>query len=218
MDFILAGELQDLRGMPGRSILVLILSVSLALAAATGCRSAGTVRAPKSYAPSPAARVRTINDTELERVTRVMATDCVAHRWMKRFREARGRLPVIKVLPPLAESDVRFDPLLYQKRLEAELLRTGQLRIISAADLALSERSDQARYASARTIKVPGRSLRPDFVLVGSVLQERDDRQTSQLLTSVELIDLRTNEKVWIKTIKKVRSVMLAASSSPYSG
>jgi hypothetical protein len=156
----------------------------------------------------------TVNDNELERISTLMARDCVAQRWIKRFQEKKGRLPVIKVLPPFERSNVRLDPLLYQKRLEAELLRTGKVRIISAADLAFSERSDQTRHASARTIKVPGRSLRPDFILVGSVLRESLDGQAGRLATSAELIDLKTNEKVWIKTIKKIRT---AASSSPAS-
>ncbi|HMA77002.1 MAG TPA: hypothetical protein VKO43_06830, partial [Candidatus Krumholzibacteriaceae bacterium] len=71
------------------------------------------------------------------------------------------------------------------------------------------EKYDQSMNASAATMKEMGRELGADFMLFGSINSITDQiegKKAKFYQIDLELIDIETNEKVWLgqKKIKKI--------------
>jgi PBP1b-binding outer membrane lipoprotein LpoB len=70
------------------------------------------------------------------------------------------------------------------------------------------ERADQQEFASPDTQKKWGRELGADYMMFGninSIVDAINKKQVTYYQVNLELVDLETNEKVWIgeKQIKK---------------
>ena len=79
------------------------------------------------------------------------------------------------------------------------------------------ERADQGKFASDETIRKFGREQGADFILIGtvdSVLDMDDGEEVRFYQVDLTLVDIETNEKVWIEQheIKKY------VTRSRYSG
>jgi len=102
---------------------------------------------------------------------------------------ASDRLPVIKVLPAMEQTGGSIDPLLVEKMVELALINSGRARVIAAADLP----DDPMRHRLR--VQVAGQSLRPDFILTVSVASLAQEQAA---VTTLQLIRLASNEKVWV--------------------
>jgi PBP1b-binding outer membrane lipoprotein LpoB len=99
----------------------------------------------------------------------------------------------------------------FVKDLERELTNSGQVRFVASKEQreeVREERTDQAKNASVKTAKSMGQEYGADFMLKGQINTIDDQAGKQQLKyyqVELEMIDLLTNEKVWIgqKKIKK---------------
>ena len=96
--------------------------------------------------------------------------------------------------------------------IEIALLNTGKATFVASKDQReeiRSERMDQADFSDPATVKKFGKELGADYMLKGQINTITDAAGKTTLKyyqTELELIDIETNEKVWIgqKKIKKV--------------
>jgi hypothetical protein len=119
-----------------------------------------------------------------------LVRDCLSRRWVEQFRADNHRLPVIKVVPTPLQTSGSIDPLLLEKMVEMELIGSRRARVISAAEIA-TDRQERP------VLTVPRGSLKPDFVL--SVGVAGLGRSRPIVLTTLQLVDVKTNEKIWVK-------------------
>ncbi len=151
------------------------------------------------------------NDTDSRLVAEEMINDALSRPWLGNFREAQNRKPVVTVGRIRNNSSEHIDTETFTKDFERELLNSGQIRFVAAPEQRMdirSERQDQADWASEETKKMLRDELGADYILLGtlsSITDQEGDKQVIFYTTDLELIDIQTNEKVWMgnKKIKK---------------
>jgi hypothetical protein len=106
---------------------------------------------------------------------------------------------VVKVHPVRNHAVPAASALAYTKEVEAALVRSGRALLAGAyvSGEARAELEDQHVHASDATMK-SSRPLSTDFVLSGWVSTERRDAGAVRYVVTLQLIDVRTNEKVWM--------------------
>ena len=152
------------------------------------------------------------NDTDSKLVADEMITDSVAKPWLQNFIMQKQNKPRIIVGTILNKSDEHINTETFVKDLEISLLNTGKATFVASKDQReeiRSERMDQADFSDPATVKKFGKELGADYMLKGQINTITDAAGKTTLKyyqTELELIDIETNEKVWIgqKKIKKV--------------
>jgi uncharacterized protein (TIGR02722 family) len=154
------------------------------------------------------------NDTDSRVVAEKMIHDAANSDWAEAFSAARGRTPTLIVGGVRNLTHEHLDTATFVKDLEREWVNSGRVRLVAAPDereMLRDERLDQARHASLETAKSMGRELGADFMLVGqihSILDSADGKTLRFYQVELEVVDLETNEKVWIgqEKLKKIVS------------
>lgn len=175
-----------------------------------GCRSGGGAPPPIPVAavvdcPDPASAW---SGADASRAARVLVARLVSRPWLDRFTKEKGRVPVIRVHPPSYLSMAHIDPVLYQTQIEEQLIRSGKVKIIGATTAGRRERRDQAIHASDPTAKTL-RTTGSDLTLLSTVETMHDEvkgERVSVYMTTMQLVDIETNEKLWLDVhrIKKI--------------
>ncbi|MFW6344265.1 MAG: penicillin-binding protein activator LpoB [Sediminispirochaetaceae bacterium] len=151
------------------------------------------------------------NDTDSRLVSEEMVQDLMNRPWLNNFRSAEGRAPVLMVGAIRNRSSEHIDTNTFIKDIERELVNSGMVKFVAASDQReqiREERLDQQTQASRETIKRLGEETGADFMLQGNISSTTDaveGRRVVAYQVSMELINIETNEKVWIgsKEIKK---------------
>lgn len=151
------------------------------------------------------------NDVDSDLVAKAMIEDCMGVPWAEEWSVANGRRPVVRLHAVKNRTDGYIDDRYFTKQLEASLLRSRRVEVVSSleeAGDARREREDQAQHASDDTIKSQGQEAGSDFILTGSIVTQRDQAGGTEVrayLTSLELVDVATQKKAWVgqKRIKK---------------
>lgn len=156
------------------------------------------------------------NDIDAELVAKTMIEQALSSPWVSNFQEEHGgRKPVIKLRGVIKRTDDRnVNEQYFTKQLERELLNSGRVRVVAAADqedINVAERSRQAEQASDETAKTQGNEVGADFTLqtVINSQNETDGRGKAvrAYLVNMELVNVETNEKVWIGEEKIRKSI-----------
>ena len=140
-----------------------------------------------------------------------MVSDCLAKPWLTDYVMDKGEKPVVTVGTIRNESSEHIDTDVFTTDFERELINSSKVRFVASRgqrDEIRDERSDQQEYSSPETMKKFGREVGADFILLGSVRSITDEiegKRTVFYQSNYEMINLETNEKVWIgtKEIKK---------------
>jgi penicillin-binding protein activator len=151
------------------------------------------------------------NDTDAKLVAQEMVSDCLAKIWLTDFLTAKGQKPVVTVGTIRNMSSEHIDTDVFSTDFERELINSGKIKFVAGRDQRgeiRNERADQQENSSDETMKKFGKEIGADFILLGSVktiTDEIEGRRTIFYQTDFELVNLETNEKVWIgsKEIKK---------------
>ncbi len=151
------------------------------------------------------------NDYDAMIVSKEMVKDSLNRPWMGRFRDNQGRTPVVIVDNIANNSHEHINTQVFTKYLEKELLNSGRVIFVATADERVAlrkEREDQQGiYTLDKTRKEIGLERGADFILIGSIDSVTDDLKGKSVVlyqVNLELIDLISNEKVWIGQ-KKIR-------------
>jgi len=152
------------------------------------------------------------NDTDSRLVAEEMVSDMLARPWLEEFEKGMGRRPVVIVGLVRNKSHEHIATDTYIKDIEKAILNSGKVRLVQAGEAReelRKERADQNEFATAATAAKWGKELGADFMLQGLVNSIVDSNSKQKLVyyqTDLDLVNLETNEKVWIgdKKIKKV--------------
>ncbi len=152
------------------------------------------------------------NDSDSQIASREMIQDALTHRWLEDF-ESRGlgRLPVIIVGEVRNHSSEHINTRTFVRDLERAVINSGKAEFIadsSQREQIRKERDAQVGMARESMRSEHGDELGADYMLIGSfdsIVDQEGRRSVVFYQVNLELVDLRTNRKVWIgdKKIKK---------------
>ncbi len=156
------------------------------------------------------------NDTDSRLVSEEMIKDCLSRPWINIFNEKSKRDPVVIVGTIMNRTAEHIDSQIFVKELQRNLLNNRKVVFVDSrqerSDVR-DERRDQQEEGQTdpQTIKPKGKETGADFMLQGSINSVTDEIKGKYAIlyqVNLELVDLTTNQKVWIgqKDIKKVVS------------
>ncbi len=150
------------------------------------------------------------NDTDARLVAEEMVQDCLSRPWINQFNMNNSEKPVVTVGTIRNKSSEHIDTETFTKDFERELINSGKVRFVAARGErgeVREERAEQQDYASDETVKRLAEEIGADFLLIGSIktiVDQIEGRRVILYQTDMELINVETNEKVWIGT-KKIK-------------
>jgi hypothetical protein len=158
------------------------------------------------------------NDTDANQVASAMIRDCLNRPWAAKFKAEKGHEPVVRLYPIRNRSSEHINWRFFTKQVEMELINSGMVKVVAAYDEAQTqrfERADQARHASDKSVKSQGQETGSDFTLNGWVMTQNDavsGQEVRAYVTTMELTNSESNEKVWMK-VHKIKKVISRAAS-----
>lgn len=152
------------------------------------------------------------NDTDSRLVSEEMIKDALSRAWIGNFVSQKNAQPRVIVGGVLNKSHEHINTETFVKDMERELINSGQVYFVASKEQRQeirAERLDQAQHATLETAKSMGQEYGADFMLKGqinTILDEAGRTQLKYYQIELEMINLLTNEKVWLgqKKIKKV--------------
>lgn len=152
------------------------------------------------------------NDTDARLTAEEMIDDVLSRPWLDRFVGDEGREPVVVVGRIRNLSSEHIDTTGLVRDIERELINSGMVRFVAGGDQredVRGERMDQQTQATEESIARLGAETGADYMLQGSITSTVDAVEGERSVfyqVNMELIDIETNEKVWIgeKEIKKI--------------
>lgn len=145
------------------------------------------------------------NDTDSRMVAEAMIQDCTAQAWQPMFLGQKNRPPVVIVGEIKNHSTEHINSEVFTKSLERSLINSGKVKFVASKTQRMEirdEREDQQLGdTSPETMKRKGRETGADFMVIGSINAVKDEKKGRYVImyqVNMELIDLETNEKVWI--------------------
>ena len=151
------------------------------------------------------------NDTDSRLVAEQMIKDLMYRSWLQNFVIEEDRKPVIVVGTIRNFSSEHIQTDIFIKDIERELINSGKVKFVASSKERIEireERLEQQSYASDETAKRLAAESGADFILQGGIKFNTDasgGKAVKFYQTDLELINIESNEKVWIgsKEIKK---------------
>ena len=153
------------------------------------------------------------NDTDSRMVAEDMIQDCLNRSWLNTFNEKNKKDPVLIVGTIVNRSTEHINSQFFVKDLERNLLNSGKIKFVASVQERQDIREERQDQASGETdpatIKPRGKETGADFLIQGSINSVKDEIKGKYAIlyqVNLELVDLTSNQKVWIgqKQIKKV--------------
>ena len=153
------------------------------------------------------------NDTDSRLVAEAMIQDCLNQPWLTRHQTdtASSDRPVVivGVIRNKTMEHIAVDTFI--KDIERAFIKDSRVRVVADAGDRVdirAERESMQGNVTPETVKRFGRELGADYVMSGQINQIVDEEGGEKVLfyqTDLELVNVETNEKVWIgdKKIKK---------------
>ncbi len=151
------------------------------------------------------------NDTDSRLTAEEMIDDVLGRIWLTDFMTENGKKPVVVVGTIRNKSSEHIPVDAFIKDIERELINSGKVQFVadkSQREDVRDEREDQQKFSSEESMKKFYKELGADFMLLGVITSTEDayggDR-TVLYQVDLELINIETNQKVWLgnKKIKK---------------
>jgi uncharacterized protein (TIGR02722 family) len=149
--------------------------------------------------------------TDSQLVSQAMIDDALSHPWVDEFRKERGRKPTIIVGEIRNRTHEHVNTQTFVLDLQRAILNSGEAEFVAGPDereQIRGERDAQPGYTEESTRSLHGSELGADFMMVGSmdaIVDQEGRRSVVFYQVNLQLVDLKTNRKVWIgeKKIKK---------------
>lgn len=179
------------------------------LAALTGCSSTKVTRVEVDEQIDLSGQW---NDYDAMLAAEELIEDCLQSAWQNNFVINKSRNPAVIVGGVKNRSSEHIDTQVVVKSLEKVLLDSGKVTFVTSPterEGIRDEREDQQRgYTDPATVAALGKERGADYMLIGSFNSIKDELKNKSVVyyqVNLELVDLTTNEKVWIgqKEIKK---------------
>lgn len=151
------------------------------------------------------------NDSDSRLVAEKMIESLLSSRWLNNFRNEEGRDPVVIVGYISNRSSEHIETRTFTKDIERELVNSGEITFVASSDERLQlrdEKLDQQGNATEESMAALAAETGADYMLTGVFTTQTDaveGRKVVLYTVDMELIDIETNQKVWIdsKDIKK---------------
>jgi PBP1b-binding outer membrane lipoprotein LpoB len=163
------------------------------------------------------------NDIDAEQTATAMVQQCLNESpWVSNHQEQHtGNKPIVKLMGVIKRTDDRnVNEKFFAKQLERSLLNSGRVRVVAAyeqQDINVAERARQAVHAGDETVKSQGNEVGSDYTLQTWVNSQNESdgggKSVRAYLINMELVNVETNEKVWIGE-KKIRKVVDQAGTT----
>ncbi len=153
------------------------------------------------------------NDTDARHVAAAMIEDCTKQSWQPAFVGGNKRLPVVIVGDLRNQSEEHINTEVFTKTLERSLLNSGKAKFVAnkveRPQVREERENQQMGDTDPETIRQMGREIGADYMLIGSINTVKDETHGRYVIfyqVTLELVDIQTNEKVWIgeDNIKKI--------------
>jgi hypothetical protein len=154
------------------------------------------------------------NDTDSRLTSKEIIAGCLGEGWVDNFREMNGRKPVVIVGDIKNKTEEHLNVDVFIKDLERALINSGKVKFVASREERGGVREERVAqneegYTDPETIIAMGKETGADFMLIGSVNTIKDETSGRYVIlyqVNTELVDMRTNEKVWIgqNFLKKV--------------
>jgi len=181
-----------------RIILLLISALILSL---TGCATTSVSRTSADEVIDLSGRW---NDTDARLTAEVLINDVLSRPWLINFVEEESAKPVVIIGSVRNKSSEHIDLLPLTKNLQMELINSGKVKFVAdakAREEVRAEREDQQSNASEDTATKLADETGADFMLQGvltTIVDAVDGKRVVLYQTNMELVDLRSNEIVWL--------------------
>jgi hypothetical protein len=151
------------------------------------------------------------NDADSRRVSEAMIAQSLSRPWVQRYIDSRGSRPTVIVGIIRNKTSEHISANTFVADIESFFINDGTVRVVATAEergQLRDERADQGRYASEETIKKFGRENGADYMMTGtidSIIDRSEGEEVRYYQVDLTLIDIETNEKVWVgqEKIKK---------------
>lgn len=152
------------------------------------------------------------NDYDALTVAKEMVKDSLDKPWLSDFAKMKGKEPTVIVGHVANRSHEHINTQVITKYLEEQLLNSGKVIFVASPqereDIREERQDQQQGFTEPETIKKIGHERGADFMLIGSINSIKDQIKGKAVVyyqVNLELVDLLTNQKVWIgqKEIKK---------------
>ena len=153
------------------------------------------------------------NDDDSKSVSSEMIDQSLKGAWITNFRDRTGRAPIVRVSTVVNKSNEEIATQIFTDDLEKALLNSGRVRVIasrSEAELQRDERADLQANSSKESAPRSAQEQASDFGLQGSIKIQHDRNGSKQVKfyqVDLKLIDITTNETVWIGSTERKKVV-----------
>jgi len=153
------------------------------------------------------------NDTDSRLTAEAMVSSMLSHTWLEDFKAEKGENPVIIVGEISNRSSEHIDSITFIKDIERELINSGQVELVAggaAREEIRAEREDQQSHATAETAANLAAETGADFIMQGVIVTQTDaisGKRTILYKVDMELVNLVSNQKVWLGT-KKMKKIV----------
>lgn len=159
------------------------------------------------------------NDTDSRLVAGQMVTSLTTKPWLDNFTSQNAKKPAVIVGTIRNLSSEHIETGTFVDDIERELVNNGKVAFVASKkerQEVREERLDQQSNATEETAKKLAAETGADYMLQGSIKDIVDRSGGTEVKfyqVDMELIDLQSNEKVWMDT-KKIKKVIDRPSSS----
>ncbi|MBI9105626.1 MAG: penicillin-binding protein activator LpoB [Spirochaetales bacterium] len=188
---------------------IFIITLTLIAILITGCATTATVsRIASDEVVDLSGRW---NDTDSRLTAEYMIDSLLGGRWLNKFIEAEGRAPVVIVGYISNRSSEHIETKTFTKDIERELVNSGEVIFVANSDERLQlrdEKLDQQGNATEESMAALAAETGADVMLIGVFTSQTDaveGKKVTLYTVDMEMIDIETNQKIWIdsKDIKK---------------
>jgi len=159
------------------------------------------------------------NDTDSRLVAEQMINDVLARPWLGNFSSLHSQQPVVIVGTVRNLSSEHIDTGTFIRNMERELINSGKVRFVAASDARQEireERLDQQVYSTEETAARLAAETGANFMLQGTIstiIDTEGRQQVKYYQVDLELINIESNEKVWIGN-KEIRKFITRSRTS----
>jgi len=160
------------------------------------------------------------NDVDSRQVSEAMILDCQSHPWVSEYMRDAGRKPKVIVGSIRNKTQEHIPVGTFVNDIERAFINGGEVGVVASAverEEVRAEKRDQRINATPETLKELGRELGADFMMIGEMNQIIDSEKGEQVSfyqVDLTLINIETNEKVWIGQ-KKIKKYIARSSYKP---
>jgi len=151
------------------------------------------------------------NDTDSRLVAEEMVKDVISRPWVGEYKGGHSKNPTVIVGTIKNRTSEHIATTTFVKDLERELINSGRVDFVAnktEREEVREERADQQENATLESMKRFQQETGADFLLRGdisSIIDQEGGDQVKFYQINLELVNIETNQKVWIgdKKIKK---------------